>query len=93
MISEHINRVGVQTPARIQVPNVTFGKRKLAAIGALARKLSVGVTTWIRVPVLPYAALWEASLNVSLLEGKTPVDHGHRYDRPVSNSITAWLRG
>ncbi len=93
MISEHIDHIGLHTPARIQVPNITFGERQLAAIGAMSRKLRVGVTTWIRVPALPYAALWEASLNVSLLEGNTPIDHRHHDERPVSHSTTACLRG
>ena len=93
MITEQTHHRGLETPACIHVPNVTFGQHQLAAIGAMARKLSASVATWIRVPVLPYAALWEASLNVSLLEGTTSVDRRDEYDRTVSHSADAWLHG
>jgi hypothetical protein len=93
MISEHIDHLGLQTPCRIHVPSVTFVQQQLAAIGAMARKLSVGVATWIRIPVLPYAALWEASLLVSLLEAKTSLDQRERCGGPVSHGTDAWLCG
>jgi hypothetical protein len=39
----------------------------LTGIRAVAYHFTRSLTAWARVPVLPYAALWEASVVVSLL--------------------------
>ena len=44
-----------------------LGQHQLVGIGARARVLIRRVDEWVRVQVLPHAALWEASVVVSLL--------------------------
>jgi len=40
---------------------------RLTAIGAMAQRAIRALRGWARVPVLPYATLWEASIVTSLL--------------------------
>ena len=64
----------------------------LTGIRAVACQFTRSLTDWARGPVLPYAALWEASVVVSLLNQRESFDS----DRPVGDTsvlIEAWLRG
>jgi len=64
----------------------------LTGIRAVACQFTRSLTAWARIPVLPYAALWEASLVVTLLNQRESFDS----DRPaVDTSVLtdAWLRG
>jgi hypothetical protein len=69
-----------------------FSRQRVAGIGASFAQLTRGLTTWARVPALPYAALWEASLMVSLL-----TEHESQKPDPFATEMPfltdAWLRG
>ena len=45
-----------------------LGRIPLTAIGAMAHHVTSALRGWARVPLLPYATLWEASVLVSLLK-------------------------
>jgi hypothetical protein len=71
--------------ARIGRPHVT-------GIRAVARQFARSLTAWARVPVLRYAALWEASVVVSLLNQRESFES----ERPDADTFVlndAWLRG
>ena len=64
----------------------------LTGIRAVAWQFTRWLTAWARVPVLPYAVLWEGSVVVSLLNQR----ESFQSDRPaVDTSVLtdAWLRG
>jgi len=66
--------------------------RHITRIRVVACQFARSVTAWARVPVLPYAALWEASVVVSLLNQRESFES----DRPgadTSVKTDAWLRG
>jgi len=65
------DQTAVQRPtstAAIGTSHASLRKRQLSAIGAKVRRMSAAVSKWAKVPLLPYAALWEASVIVSLLK-------------------------
>ena len=65
---------------------------QLTGIRAVAWHFTRSLTDWARVPVLPYAALWEASVVVSLLNQRESFES----DRPTADTFVltdAWLRG
>ena len=64
----------------------------LTGIRAVACHFTRSLTEWARVPALPYAALWEASVIVSLLIQRESFES----DRPTADTSVltdAWLRG
>jgi hypothetical protein len=67
-------------------------RSQLTAIRAVACHFTRSLTEWARVPALPYAALWEASVIVSLLIQRESFGS----DRPTADTSVltdAWLRG
>jgi len=65
---------------------------QLTGIRAVACQFTRSLTEWARVPVLPYAALWEASVIVRLLNQRESFES----DRPTADTsvlIDAWLTG
>ncbi len=68
------------------------GRPYFTGIRAGARRFTRSLTRWARVPVLPYAALWEASLVVNSLSQLESLGS----DRATANTFVltnAWLRG
>jgi hypothetical protein len=92
MISEH---TALNTPD--QKPFVgtwcsPFSRQRVAGIGACFVRLTRTITAWNRVPALPYAALWEASIMVSLLtERESHTPDPFAAEMPFLSD--AWLRG
>jgi hypothetical protein len=68
MISD---RTAVQTLGRTAIPrtwHTPFGRDWVATIAATTRRVARAVRSFAKVPPLPYAALWEASVLVSLVK-------------------------
>ena len=68
------------------------GRPYFTGIRAGTGRFTRSLTRWARVPVLPYAALWEASLVVPALSQGESLGS----DRPTANTFVltnAWLRG
>jgi hypothetical protein len=63
----------------------------VTGIGRVACHFTRSLTQWARVPVLPYAALWEASVVVSLLNERESFESDRA--TPDKSVLTdAWLR-
>jgi hypothetical protein len=92
MLSE---RTAFYTPTRLvmtRARHATDGRNHLVGTGGIARRLTHAIIGFAQAPALPYAALWEASLVVSLLN----VRDSFESDRPATemNVLTdVWLRG
>jgi hypothetical protein len=67
MISE---QTALPAQARI-VTGRTFatpvGARQLAVLGGILQRAAVNLRGWARLPALPYAAVWEASVVAGML--------------------------
>jgi hypothetical protein len=92
MISEQTVLESPVLPAVTGTLRVPVARRHVTGIGAAINRFSGSVRQWISIPVLPYAALWEASLIAGHL--------GHRKTLepdPVSTETPfltdSWLRG
>ena len=68
-----------------------FDRPHLTGIRVVAREFTRSMTV-ARVPVLPFAALWEASVVVSLLNQRESFDSDPP-DVDTSVLTDAWLRG
>jgi hypothetical protein len=69
-----------------------IGRPYFTEIRARAGRFTRSLIACARVPVLPYAALWEASVVVSLLNQR----ESYESDRPTAHTFVltnAWLRG
>jgi hypothetical protein len=58
-------QITLQEPGRlvaIRNPGAPIGWQQFVALGCVLRRSAHHLGRWARVPVLPYAALWEASL-------------------------------
>ena len=87
-IARHSPRQTVVTAAW----RAPIGRPHLTGIRAVACHFARSLTQWARVPVLPYAALWEASVVVSLLDQRESFESGlPAVDTSVLSE--AWLRG
>jgi len=69
-----------------------IGRPHLTGIRAVACHFTRSLTAWARVPVLPYAALWEASVVVNLLNQRESFE-SDRSSGDRSLPTDAWLRG
>lgn len=69
-----------------------IARPQLTGIRAMACQFTRSLTEWARVPALPYAALWEASVIVSvLIQRESFGSHRPTADRSVLTD--AWLCG
>jgi hypothetical protein len=62
MVSDQIvvlNRTATASPRTWGTP---IARRQVTAISSALHRMAIGVRDWARIPALPYAALWEASL-------------------------------
>ena len=91
MIAEQL---ALHRPRQIAVrgaSRATIDRAHLAGIRAVACHITRSLTDWARVPVLPHAALWEASVVVSLLNRRESFEP----DRPAADPFVltdAWPR-
>jgi hypothetical protein len=68
MITDQTAVQRLSSTAAIGTSHASLRKRQLSAIGAKVRRMSAALSKWVKVPLLPYAPLWEASVIVSLLK-------------------------
>ena len=59
------NRTDVTMPQAWRVP---VARRSATAISAMVNRAGAAVGHWARIPYLPYAVLWEASVLVGALQ-------------------------
>jgi hypothetical protein len=70
----------------------TIDRADVTEIRAVVCHFTRSLTEWARVPALPYAALWEASMVVSLMNQRASFD----FDRSTADTSIlsdAWVRG
>lgn len=48
-----------------------IGRLPLAGAGVIARRISGALNSWVSAPIQPYAALWEASTFLGLMNEPT----------------------
>jgi hypothetical protein len=81
------NRTAVQTLSRSSAsytPTFTRGREWVATLPRVARSVTSVVVSFAKIPLLPVAALWEASVVVGLVNG---ADHGNSDSLPTYTSI------
>ena len=67
-------------------------RRRSIAIGAMAQRVIRALRGWAKVPVLPYATLWEASIVASLLTSREFLEpDGYGTEAPFLTD--SWPRG
>jgi hypothetical protein len=62
MISEQATFQQPTQVVAIRTSGAPIGRHQFVALGAVLRRSAHKLGRWARVPALPYAALWEASL-------------------------------
>ncbi|HEY1297595.1 MAG TPA: hypothetical protein VGJ60_31320 [Chloroflexota bacterium] len=62
MISEQTALPGATRIVTSHTSATPVGRRHLTVLGGVLRRAAINLSNWARVPALPYAALWEASV-------------------------------
>jgi len=69
-----------------------ISRRQLAVAGDILQRAATGLRGWVRIPALPYAALWEASVVAGTL--REPKDFEAARSSTETGPIRdSWLRG
>jgi hypothetical protein len=69
-----------------------FGRRHLAGVGAMARRLSSALSSWACAPIEPYAALREASTLLGLMNEPTKTLDPDPYSTEAPFLTGTWPR-
>ena len=87
------------TAFQTSTPSVVIGawrtpirRRHLAGVGAMARRLSGALSSWVCAPIEPYAALWEASTLLGLMNEPTKKFDPDHYSTEAPFLTDTWPR-
>jgi hypothetical protein len=64
----------------------------MAVLGTVAHGLTHSLVGWARVPIMPYAPLWEASVVVSFIQEQQSFEPD-LYSSDTPFLTDSWLRG
>jgi hypothetical protein len=64
----------------------------MAVLGTVAHSLTHTLVDWARVPIMPYAPLWEASVVVSLIQEQQSFEPD-LYSSETPSLTDSWLHG
>jgi hypothetical protein len=67
-------------------------RRHLAGVAATARRLSGALISWVSGPIEPYAALWEASTVLGLMNEPVKTFDPDRYSTEAPFLTDRWPR-
>jgi hypothetical protein len=90
MISEHtVLRTPIVVTHTWRAPNA---RRAMAVLETVAHSLTHTLVDWARLPIMPYAPLWEASVVVSFIREQPPFE-ADLYSSETPFLTDPWLRG
>jgi len=92
MISEQIVLDSPVLPPVSSTLRVPATCLDVADIGAAVHRFTGMVGQWLRIPVLPYAALWEASLVADQLDDQKTFE-ADPFSTEMAFLSDSWLRG
>lgn len=92
MISEQTVLDSPVLPAVSSPLRMPASRLHVADVGAALHRLTGMVGQWLRIPALPYAALWEASLVVGQLRDQKTFE-ADPFSTEMPFLIDSWLRG